>query len=129
MHWVRKILVSLLVWEAMVVGSISLIYAFARGKSFDLEDRAFLSWAFILGIVVVLLCWSVCRTLPRTPSTLIGFSLGALVPIVAGWAWGRLVDPRLHDWPHPLTLPWGVYWGGYEAWVAGLELSIPSGIA
>jgi hypothetical protein len=124
------LVVPLITWEAIVGSSIALMYALAHRKSFDREDGAFFIWAFILGFLVVLLCWPVCRVLRRIPAILTGLCFGLLAPIIAGWFWGQVVEPtRLRDWPNPWSLPLGLNWGGLEAWVAGLWLSIPSAIA
>ena len=124
------LVVPLLAWDAIVGGSIAVMYLLAHQTSVGPEGRAFLIWAFVLGFVVVLLCWPVCRVLHRIPGTLTGLGFGLFIPIIAGWFWGQVVEPtRLRDWPNPWSLPWGLNWGGLEAWVAGLVLSIPSAIA
>ena len=126
----NNLLVPLLAWDAIVASSIALMYALTRSRSIGPEGKAFLIWTFIVGLLVVLSCWPVCRVLRRVPSTLAGLGFGLLIPIVAGWFWATVVDPsRLHGWPNPWNLPWGLNWGGADAWVSGLVLSIPSCIA
>lgn len=125
----RRLFVSLLAWEVIVACSIAFMYVLANRKSLGPEGQAFLLWAFALGFVVVLICWPVCQRLSRVRSILAGLGLGLLVPAVAGLLWGRVVDPRLYGWNHPWGLPSGLNWTGMDAWLAGLQLAVPSAVA
>jgi hypothetical protein len=127
---IKCFVIPLLAWEAAVAGSIAIMYTLARRNSIGPEGRAFLIWAFVLGFLVVLPCWPVCRRLRQLPGTLTGLCIGFITPVVAGWLWAQVVEPtRVREWPHAWSLPWGLNWGGPDAWFAGLVLSIPSGIA
>jgi hypothetical protein len=81
----------------------------------------FIVWAVIVGFVVAALSYPLCRALHRLPSVVVGVILGLLIPVTLGWLWGRLAEP----WGFPQR----VLWTGLDAWIAGVELSIPSALA
>jgi hypothetical protein len=122
MHrFVKGFLLALLIWEVIIAISIVAMYATAHRTSPSTEDKPWLTWAFVLGFVVVLCCWPLCGTLRRVPSTMICSCFGLFIPLLAGWLWGPLMEPRVFSWDYPLI--------GLDAWIEGLHLSIPSAIA
>jgi hypothetical protein len=118
----RNFVIPLLVWQALVAGSIVIMDLATGGISLGPEARRFWTFAFLLGFVVVLLTWPVCRMFRRVTGALAGLGLGLLIPVLYGWIWGLLVD---HYW----QTSWGHSWTFLEAWIEGWVLSIPSGIA
>lgn len=112
---------SLVVWEAVVTASVLIMYVMAGRTSIGPEGSRYLTLAGILGLLVVLLCWSVCRKLTRLASVLVGLGLGLTVPILAGFMAGKAADQWITDWGH--------YGTSLDLWIEGLQLSLPSGIA
>jgi hypothetical protein len=116
----RNAVLSFLAWYAVVGCSIVLMYAIAHRKSVGPEGVAYLTWAFLLGLFVVLLSSPFCRLLNRVPSALVGMGFGLAIPILFAWFWGRSIE----HW----AVSRGLLWTGLDAWIAGMQLSIPSAI-
>ena len=116
----RNAVLSLLTWYAVAACSILFMYAIAHRKSPGPEGVAYLTWAFLLGLLVVLPSSPFCRLLNRVPSTLVGMGFGLLIPIIFAWLWGRSIE----QW----ALSRGLLWTGLDAWIAGMQLAIPSSI-
>ena len=117
---VRSFVLPLAVWEVVVLLSVALMYVLAGKTELGPEGRRYVTAALILGFIVVLLCWSVCRRVGRLAGALIGLAVGMVSPIVAGWFFGHLIDQSQYSWAH--------LWTFLDAWVEGLQLAIPSGV-
>jgi hypothetical protein len=117
----RTFLVSLLVCEAVLAAAIAIMHLLAGTKSLGPEGRRYIDFAFALGVVVALACWPVCRLLHRVSGTLAGLVVGLATAVAAGWIWALIIDHWINVRIH--------YWTPLDAWVEGLQLSIPSGIA
>lgn len=120
-RFLKTFVIPLLVWEAIVAGAIALMYAAAHRDYIGPEGKRYLTLAAVLGFVVVLLSWPLCRMLRRLPGTLAGFAIGFVIPIVGGSIWGLLADQYQSSWGHS--------WTSMDAWFEGVQLSVPSAIA
>lgn len=118
--FIKTFAAGLLVWEAAVASAIAIMYALAH-RAPEAEARPWLISAFSLGLFVVSACVMVCRRFRPLYGTVIGFSLGLVIPVLMGWLWGRATEPWVFSWRYPLS--------GLDAWIEGLQLSIPSAIA
>jgi hypothetical protein len=118
---VRNVVFSLLVWYAIVGCAIAGMSVVARAASTGPEAHSYLMRAFWLGILVILLIWSVCRVLRRLPAIVLGTILGLSMPIFAGWIW-------VH-WIENFSVARGLLWNGTDLWFQGFQIAIPSAIA
>lgn len=118
---IKPFFIAVLIWEIMIALSIVAIYAIARKTSPSGEDKPWLIWSFLLGLVVALCCVPLCNKLRRSASTILGLSLGLMIPLLVGWFWGPVMEPWVFSWRHPFI--------GLDAWIAGLHLSVPSAAA
>jgi hypothetical protein len=116
----RSVVLSLLAWYAVVACSLFLMYAVAHRKSLGPEGVAYLKWTFLVGLSVALFISPLCRLLKPVPSSLLGMGFGLMIPILSAWIWGR----ALEHW----AVSRGFLWTGLDAWIAGMQLSIPSAI-
>jgi len=117
----RLFVVSLLVCEAIIAAAIAVMYLLAGKTSLGPEDRRYIDFAFVLGVVIVLACWPVCRMLQRAGGALAGFVVGLATAVATGWVWALVIDHWINVRIH--------YWTPLDAWVEGLQLLIPSGVA
>jgi hypothetical protein len=90
--------------------------------SFTIEDKHVLEFALVIGFEIFLTCLALCGMIRRVWGTLVGLCVGLIVPIVTGWAWGRVI--AYYPWA-----TWIFDITSLEAWIGGLVLSIPGGIA
>jgi len=117
----RCFVVPLLVCEAIIAAAIAIMYLLAGRTSIGPEGRRYIDFALVLGVIIVLACWPVCRLLHRVCGTLVGLAVGLVTAVVAGWIWALMIDHWINVHIQ--------YWTPLDAWVEGLQLSIPSGIA
>jgi hypothetical protein len=121
----RALVVSLIVCEAIITVSVGVLFLLAGRTSLGPEGIRYLEFAFAIGIPVTLLsCWicsAVARNQGLATTTLVGGAVGLLTSVLAGRIWGLSVDQWMGHWGH--------YWTSVDAWVEGLQLAIPSGIA
>jgi Na+/proline symporter len=110
----KKLLIPLLVWEALVLGGM-MLYMLTRHGAIDDEDMQGLVAIGILGLSVVLICWPICRTMTRISGMMAGFFVGIATSIAGGCIWSLLATEK------SFALP-------YQFIFLGLLLSIPSGI-
>ena len=110
----RRFLLPLLAWECIVIGWIVVIMLTYK-KTLNTENIHKLEMAAGLGILVVPLCFLVCRLLPRTAASAAGLAVGLCVPPLCAWTWSFL-----------LPFPW--WTGPFEVKLMGLVLSIPSAL-
>ena len=123
----RSLVVPLLACEAILILAIVAMYLLGHNPPFDPEARQYMHLALVIGVVIVLACWPICRLLRRVAGTLVGLAIGFVTAPVAGWIWGRLTEYLEYysfgvwarDWS--LVGPW--------AWIEGLTLLVPGGIA
>jgi hypothetical protein len=95
----------------------------AKGDtSFTIEDKHVLEFTLVIGLETFLACLALCGMTRRMRATLVGLCVGLIVPIVTGWAWGRVITS--YPWA-----TWIFYMTSLEAWIGGLVLSVPGGIA
>jgi hypothetical protein len=111
---VGKLLVSLFIWEGLIPGGIALYLLLQHGQLNGEEGQGIFATA-ILGVLVVLLCSWICRTMKRRTSAVAGFAIGFATSIAGGLVWGFFATDRSFALPYQL-----VY--------LGFLLSIPSGI-
>jgi hypothetical protein len=124
----KKFVVPLLVGEAVLIIAIAFVYLLTRRTPFSPEGRRFMHLAFMIGALIVLVCWPICRLFPRVPGTLVGLALGFVTPAAAGWVWDSLVD----YFQYYSFGSWARNWAVEPGWaypVAVLTLSVPGGIA
>jgi hypothetical protein len=110
----RSLVIPLFAWELVVLGCLTPIMIMF-GKSMNPENERKLAMTAGLGLLVVLLCWPICRILPRTVSWPVGAVVGLLTPPLCAWTWAWLL-------PFP-------YWtDSFEIKLLGLVLAIPSAL-
>lgn len=114
----KSLLIALIAWDSIVACWIIGMHIWVRSMSVGPEEKQALIFAFIVGCAVVVLCWILRRMLRPIVRFLAGLALGLVIPIAAGWVWGRL----------PEYSP-GLPWSFLEAWGAGLNLALPSAVA
>lgn len=115
---IKVLILSLLAWDVCVGFSIAMMDMMAHRRQLNPGGTRYLIWASIMGFTVILLSYPLCRMLRGVPCVLVGIVLGLLIPPSLGWIWGRLAEP----W----ALSQGLLWTGLDAWIAGVQLAIPS---
>jgi hypothetical protein len=127
----KNMALSLLAWQFIVAFSIGVMFVSAKRTLCPLgpEEKDLLAWMFVLGVVVVLTSWPVCRRLNSLLGVSAGLGLGLVIPHcrrVAMGAPGGAPDIRLGPSVGPVA------WNELEwdnPWIAGWELAGPSAIA
>jgi len=120
----KSFVIPLVACEAVIILSVGLIYSYsARGHSpFDLLAAKPLASMLLIGLDISLVCLPLCRLIRPAWGTLVGFSVGLVVPVVTGWASGYMISC------YPWAL-WIFHMTKFEAWIGGLAMSIPGGPA
>lgn len=124
----KNLAVPLLASEAVLLVAVAVMYLLAHRVPVWPEDKAYVRMAFMVGLVIVLVCWPVCRLVYRVPGTLVGLALGLATPAVVGWLWSSLAE----YFEYYSFGAWARNWGiepPWTFWVLTLTLSIPSAIA
>lgn len=115
-----RLVIPWLVWNTVVGVSIGVLYLRAGKNPFNPEGERFLLVTFVMGLVVVPLCWSVCTRFHTFAAAVIGLCIGSLTPVALGYVFGRVLE----NWSW-----WQQYATSLDAWTAGVALSIPSALA
>lgn len=122
---VRRLIVSLLVCEAIMVVSVGLLFLMAGRISVTPVTFRFLKFAVGLGIPVTLLSFGICNSIAakhRYATCLaISGAVGFIVSVLWGYVWASLAD----SW----AMGWGHYSSPLSSWGRGLLLAVPSAIA
>lgn len=121
---IRRLLISLLVCEAIIMVSVGALFLMAGRTSLGPEAIRYLKLAFVIAFPVALLSYWICNAVPRkapATTTLIGGAVGLLTSVLAASLWGLAADQWVGQWGH--------YWTFLDAWSEGLQLAIPSAIA
>ena len=110
----QRIVFPLLAWQLIVLGILAVIMV-SFGKSLNVENEQKLGLVAGLGLIVVLLCWPICRLLPRAAGWIAGAMIGLLAPALCAWTWAWL-----------LPFPW--WTDSSEVKLLGIVISLPSAL-
>ena len=110
----NRFLLSLAVWEAIVLGCVAIVMLMQR-RSLNSENLHKIEFIFVLGILVVLLVWPVCRLVSRRMGSVLGFIIGLAVPPSCAWIWA---------W----RLPFPGWTGPFDIKILAMVLSAPSAL-
>ena len=107
----KHFLAPLIAWEAIVLVWIAVVMV-VFGKTLNAENVRKLATIAGFGVLVVLICWPICRLLSRTAGWAVGTVIGLPVPPISIWILG---------WFRPDML-------SIETGILGMVLCLPSGL-
>jgi hypothetical protein len=124
----KNLVVPLMVCDTVVVAAIAIMYLMGHNAPFGPEGMRCIHLALVIGVVMVLACWPVCRLLRPVPGTIVGLAFGLVTPAVVGWLWASLVE----YFEYYTFGAWARDWAldpGWAFWIAAIYLTGPGGIA
>jgi hypothetical protein len=119
---IKRVIISLLVCEAIMALSVSLL-VLRHGRTLVApETIRFAKFASGVGISVTLVVFGICHSLAAKYRYAAAISIGAVVGLVmsvlSGYVWALLADVWASGW--------GLDWTPLNSWVGGLLLAVPS---
>jgi hypothetical protein len=122
---VKRLIISLLICEAIMAVSAGVPLLMAGRASAGPETIRFLKFAVGVGIPVALVSFGICGSISAKSGYIIAVTVGGVVglltSVLSGYTLGNLADIWIMGWGHHTT--------PLDTWVSGLLLAVPSAIA